>query len=93
MISRIILSIINFFKFFDSSFSIKNKSQKEANKIQLNLLKKLISKSKHTKFGVDHNFENIKTPLFSFPCITNYSIFTVRDKKAKHILSLIYIFP
>ena len=60
MISRIILSIINFFKFFDSSFSIKNKSQKEANKIQLNLLNKLISKSKHTKFGVDHNFENIK---------------------------------
>ena len=60
MISRIILSIINFFKFFDSSFSIKNKSQKEANKIQLNLLNKLISKSKHTKFGVDHNFINIK---------------------------------
>ena len=60
MISRIILSIINFFKFFDSSFSIKNKSQKEANKIQLNLLNKLISKSKHTKFGVDHNFEIIK---------------------------------
>ena len=61
MISRIILSIINFFKFFDSSFSIKNKSQKEANKIQLNLLNKLISKSKHTKFGVDHNFVNIKS--------------------------------
>ena len=61
MIPRIILSIINFFKFFDSSFSIKNKSQKEANKIQLNLLNKLISKSKHTKFGVDHNFVNIKS--------------------------------
>ena len=61
MISRIILIIINFFKFFDSSFSIKNKSQKEANKIQLNLLNKLISKSKHTKFGVDHNFVNIKS--------------------------------
>ena len=61
MISRIILSIINFFNFFDSSFYIKNKSQKEANKIQLNLLNKLISKSKHTKFGVDHNFVNIKS--------------------------------
>ena len=59
MISTFILKIINFFKGFDSSYSIKNKSQKEANDIQLRLLKNLISKSDKTKFGIEHNFKKI----------------------------------
>ena len=61
MISTFILKIINFFKGFDSSYSIKNKSQKEANDIQLRLLKNLISKSDKTKFGIEHNFKKINS--------------------------------
>ena len=63
MISSLILKILNIYKFFDRSFSIKNKNQKEANKIQLELLKYLVSKSKNTRFGIDHNFRNINNYL------------------------------
>ena len=48
-------------KSFDRSYSIQNKSQKEANSIQKNLLNQLIKISKKTDFGKDHNFKNIKT--------------------------------
>ena len=63
MISSLILKILNIYKFFDRSFSIKNKTQKEANKIQLELLKDLVSKSKNTRFGSDHNFRSINNCL------------------------------
>ena len=63
MISSLILKILNIYKFFDRSFSIKNKTQKEANKIQLELLKDLVSKSKNTRFGSDHNFRSINNYL------------------------------
>ena len=63
MISSLFLKILNIYKFFDRSFSIKNKTQKEANKIQLELLKDLVSKSKNTRFGSDHNFRSINNYL------------------------------
>ena len=80
MISSLILKILNIYKFFDRSFSIKNKTQKEANKIQLELLKDLIYKSKNTKFGADHNFRNInnyfeykeKVPVRDYENIKEY---------------------
>jgi hypothetical protein len=80
MISSLVLKILNIYKSFDSSFSIKNKSQKEANKIQLRVLKKLILKSKNTKFGIDHQFKKIKNyqeyiknvPVRDYENIKNY---------------------
>ena len=59
MISSLFLKILSIYKSFDASYSIKNKNQDEANRIQLKVLKNLILKSKNTKFGIDHNFKEI----------------------------------
>ena len=61
MISKFIIYLLRIVKSFDRSYSIQNKSQKEANSIQKNLLNQLIKISKKTDFGKDHNFKNIKT--------------------------------
>ncbi|MBV19720.1 MAG: hypothetical protein CL870_01305, partial [Cytophagia bacterium] len=61
MISKFIIYLLRIMKSFDRSYSIQNKSQKEANSIQKNLLNQLIKISKKTDFGKDHNFKNIKT--------------------------------
>ena len=47
-------------------------------------------KKKMDEMEYASTFENIKRPLFTFPRKDNYSIFKVRDKKAKHFFSLIY---
>ncbi len=60
MISTILLTLLNFIKSFDKSFAIKHISQRQANLIQLRLLKKLIDKAKNTQFGINHNFVSIK---------------------------------
>ena len=80
MISSLVLKILNIYKSFDSSFSIKNKSQKEATEIQLKVLKNLILKSKNTKFGIDHHFKEInnyheyieKVPVRDYENIREY---------------------
>ena len=80
MISSLALKILNIYKSFDSSFSIKNKSQKEATEIQLKVLKNLILKSKNTKFGIDHHFKEInnyheyieKVPVRDYENIREY---------------------
>ena len=61
MISKFIIYLLRILKSFDRSYSIQNKSQKEANSIQKNLLNQFIKISKKTDFGKDHNFKNIKT--------------------------------
>ena len=61
MFSKFIISFLKILKSFDRSYSIQNKNQKQANKIQKNLLNKLIKKSIKTDFGIDHDFKNIKT--------------------------------
>jgi len=80
MISKLIIYLLRILKSFDRSYSIINKSQKEANDIQKNLLNELIKKSYKTDFGVDHNFKHIKTydnfksnvPIRNYEEIKNY---------------------
>ena len=61
MISKILLPLHSIFKLLNPSYSIHNKSQKEAEKIQKKILNQLITNAKNTKFGKDHNFNEIKT--------------------------------
>jgi len=61
MISKILLPLHSIFKLLNPSYSIHNKSQKEADIIQKKILNQLIINAKNTKFGKDHNFNEIKT--------------------------------
>ena len=61
MFSKFIITFLKILKSFDRSYSIQNKSQKQADGIQKNLLNQLIKKSIKTDFGIDHNFKKIKT--------------------------------
>ena len=49
-----------FYKILDSSYSIQDKTQNEADTIQKKILEKFIKKSKTTEFGIDHNFKKIR---------------------------------
>ena len=49
-----------FYKILDSSYSIQDKTQNEADTIQKKILEKFIKKSKITEFGIDHNFKKIR---------------------------------
>ena len=59
MFSKFIISFLKILKSFDRSYSIQNKSQKQADSIQRNLLNQLIKKSIKTDFGIDHNLSLI----------------------------------
>ena len=49
-----------FYRILDSSYSIQDKTQNEADTIQKKILEKFIKKSKTTEFGIDHNFKKIR---------------------------------
>ena len=49
-----------FYRILDSSYSIQDKTQNEADTIQKKILEKFIKKSKTTAFGIDHNFKKIR---------------------------------
>ena len=89
MFSKFIISFLKILKSFDRSYSIQNKSQKQADSIQKILLNKLIKKSIKTDFGIDHNFKKIKTyddfktnvPVRDYEEIKKY---IKKIKKGKH---------
>ena len=61
MISKILVLLHSLFKILNPSYSIQNKSQKEAEIIQKKVFNQLIISAKNTKFGKDHKFNKIKT--------------------------------
>ena len=48
-----------FYRILDSSYSIQDKTQNEADTIQKKILENFIKKSKTTEFGIEHNFKKI----------------------------------
>ena len=60
MVSKLLFYFNKIYKLLDTSYSIQNKTQYEADIIQKKLLKKLIKISDKTLFGIKHNFEKIK---------------------------------
>ena len=61
MTSKILVLLHSLFKILNPSYSIQNKSQKEAEIIQKKVFNQLIISAKNTKFGKDHKFNKIKT--------------------------------
>jgi len=60
MIYKLLPFFQKFYRILDSSYSIQDKTQNEADTIQKKILEKFIKKSKTTEFGIDHNFKKIR---------------------------------
>ena len=60
MIYKLLPFFQKFYRILDSSYSIQDKTQNEADTIQKKILEKFIKKSKTTVFGIDHNFKKIR---------------------------------
>ena len=60
MMDKLLPFFQKFYRILDSSYSIQDKTQNEADTIQKKILEKFIKKSKTTEFGIDHNFKKIR---------------------------------